>query len=411
MEKGFFLIPNIKSEIFNNQNSTIQDNHIFSFHHDKIQDKIWMGFADGKISNVDLKTKEFSNFKSSITGRILFIREFKDGLFIGGDGGVEKRINLPQKHSIWMEGTAFKDMIIAKSGDIYFGLVNGVKRIPGSLIDSSYVSFYYHPVTNQDRVIQNKITNTRIYSIYQDFDGLIWMGSIKGIFLVEPDSTIPFEFSDSSFNVPFNISDIIQSNDSTIWVSTQNSGVLKIKNQKIEDVYNEDVGLSSNLCKSLYVDPQQNIWIGTNAGLNILNPSSEEIKLVNKTKGLPSNEINTMYGDEDGAWIGTSKGLAFLSSGALLSNHYNPPIHLTSFKIWEKDTTLQSQYTLSYNQNSLTVEYIGLAYRMRGKVNYKYRLMGLDTNWVKTTSNVAKYPILNPGEYEFQVIAINEDGF
>ena len=62
-------------------------------------------------------------------------------------------------------------------------------------------------------------------------------------------------------------------------------------------------------------------------------------------------------------------------------------------------------------KGSLRFEYTALSLTAPGKVQFRYRLEGFDTDWSEpATSREARYPKVPPGNYRFQVVACNNDG-
>jgi signal transduction histidine kinase/CheY-like chemotaxis protein len=60
---------------------------------------------------------------------------------------------------------------------------------------------------------------------------------------------------------------------------------------------------------------------------------------------------------------------------------------------------------------AVEIHYSALSYLAPEKVLFKYRLRGFETDWVEAgTRRFAYYTNLKPGNYEFQVIACNNDG-
>ncbi|MBI3233536.1 MAG: histidine kinase, partial [Bacteroidetes bacterium] len=89
-----------------------------------------------------------------------------------------------------------------------------------------------------------------------------------------------------------------------------------------------------------------------------------------------------------------------------------PITYITGFAIAERDTVLTDNLVLKYNQNNIRIAIDGLSYSSRGHFNYKYRMIGLDSNWIETNSrnNFARFSSLPPGSYTFEVAAVNENG-
>jgi len=106
------------------------------------------------------------------------------------------------------------------------------------------------------------------------------------------------------------------------------------------------------------------------------------------------------------------QGIQFFPDDLDCSNNTAPQIYITGIAIAEKDTTLFDGMSLSHNHNNIRIDFIGLAYSSRGRFAYRYRLVGLDSIWVNSDSrnSFARFPSLPPGNYTFEVIAMNEDG-
>jgi signal transduction histidine kinase/CheY-like chemotaxis protein len=69
------------------------------------------------------------------------------------------------------------------------------------------------------------------------------------------------------------------------------------------------------------------------------------------------------------------------------------------------------QLKVKFNQNFLGFEFSAFEYRNSDRVRYKYRLEGLDEDWVSGDErHIVDYPDLNPGRYTFRVIAANGNG-
>ncbi len=71
----------------------------------------------------------------------------------------------------------------------------------------------------------------------------------------------------------------------------------------------------------------------------------------------------------------------------------------------------QSEIEMNPNQNNIEIQYTGLSFVSSEQVKFRYRLEGLDADWVEAgTRRTAYYSYLPAGEYTFKVIAANRDG-
>ena len=119
--------------------------------------------------------------------------------------------------------------------------------------------------------------------------------------------------------------DIEIQNDSTLWIGTYNEGLWRLKtnhNGKIIsaqkfDSNRDNGGLTSDIVRSILYDTNQNLFIGTDKGLNLI-PKEELNKQhpniytyrEGKTKfDLPSEYLLKVFESENGKiWIGTIGG-------------------------------------------------------------------------------------------------------
>ncbi|MEM9023945.1 MAG: triple tyrosine motif-containing protein, partial [Bacteroidota bacterium] len=88
-----------------------------------------------------------------------------------------------------------------------------------------------------------------------------------------------------------------------------------------------------------------------------------------------------------------------------------PMIFISGMLLDGRDTTTHDQYTLPHNFKSVRINYVGFASQRGDTMQYKYRMTGLDEEWVFSSSNFAEYNFLPPGEYAFEVSAMNPAGY
>lgn len=413
-ENGLIIISAINN-FYTKDNSNLYSNSVYCIHPHQ-EENIIIGQDNGVISFI--QNNEISNIKLNPKGRIRVIQgQSKKRFWLGGDNfpltilsndltkirsikttnGI-KAIALQNDEFIWVatsgRGLRFSTKMLLNplnSEEIEY-LGSDKFKIGKEIIDlTGLLDFPF-----------------RGYSIYNGNE-LLWVGSSKGIYFFRNENLTPF--LENEQHISYSVSAITQSKDSTIWVSTQAHGVLGIKNDSVIFRLDENSGLATNNCNNLFYDEYNNLWIGSKKGLHKLNLNTYEIDIINKYDGMPTNEISAIYAKDSIVWVGTQKGLMEIPYSAIQKNKTPPPVHITNVAFWEKDTTLFPSYDLKYNQNNINIEFVGITFRNRGNTNYQYRMIGLDTNWVSTTTRFARYPLLNPGDYEFQVKAINEDGF
>lgn len=120
------------------------------------------------------------------------------------------------------------------------------------------------------------------------------------------------------FNKNYYINNVFVDSDSDIWVSTNNNGLLKLEVEKksfkyFNDSSSSNHGLSDNHVYAVS-EFDNEIWIGTMKGINILNQENNQIRyIVNNqysTSSISDDAVTCFLKDRTGAiFIGTRYGL------------------------------------------------------------------------------------------------------
>jgi len=136
-----------------------------------------------------------------------------------------------------------------------------------------------------------------------------------------------------------------------------------------------------------------------------------------KQDGMLNSECNggrqpAGFVAEDGKlWFPTMGGVAVIDPEAARVNSLSPPVMIESVKLERGLIDFSRGVTVAPGQRDLEIAYTGLSFVKPEQVKFKYRLEGLDTEWIDVgTRRVAYFPNLPPGGYTFRVIAANSDG-
>lgn len=217
-----------------------------------------------------------------------------------------------------------------------------------------------------------------------------------------------------------------------IWVSSQTDGILNI-NDSLPRWLNDKDDLSSNLIYFLQADNHCNLWIGTNLGLDklMLYPYHEkhliQIRHYDTDDGLQSLEMNlngTLVDHRDNLWFASNNGLLKYSYNEDIINNVAPIVHLTNIKLYSIKTNwnnfvkkvskwyhIPQDLKLTYKNNHITFEFVGISYKNPKKVQYTWKLEGFDNKWSPPSfSRQAIYSNLSPGKYTFKLKAANDKG-
>lgn len=206
-------------------------------------------------------------------------------------------------------------MLKDHKGFMWFGTWNGLNRFDG-------YSFVWY---KQNSAEPYSLSNNFVRSICQDAAHNIWIGTRNGLnlYLYRQDKFLNFYAGRDSNSICSNeINVVFYDSHGYLWVGTARNGLDRItlgKNSEILSVRHFGAGtsetqLSHNTILCIYEDAQQNLWVGTQGGLNRYNYRTHTfMKLFNSPNGtgsLSSSVINAIYEDKYGdLWIGTEFGL------------------------------------------------------------------------------------------------------
>jgi ligand-binding sensor domain-containing protein len=262
---------------------------------------------------------------------------------------------------------------------------------------------------DQDRFrVVDTIWRERATAVFLRDDSL-FIGTLNGLYLVKKDRSVIF----LGEKIPFfrkRVAAITGSREGILWVASYGyAGIVGYKNGKIIVNITEKEGITSNFCRLLSVHDNY-LWVGTDKGLNKIDLSRRGYPVTRYTSndGLGSDIINTLYFDSGTVYVGTPAGISFFDE-----NKFSLPagcrLSLLAVTISGKDRIADTGGLVSgYNDNNIRFEYAGISYRSVGNISYKYRLIGLDSNWKNTRETFMDYPSLPSGNYEFQLLAINK---
>ena len=114
---------------------------------------------------------------------------------------------------------------------------------------------------------------------------------------------------------------LIDSNN-TLWIGTEN-GVVKKENDDFKYYFEED-GLALNSCWAIAEDKNKNLWFGSyGEGLSIYD--GFKFKVISKKDGLVHNEITRLFSNGDLMYVGTSDGVSIIDINSFKVHSLNDP--------------------------------------------------------------------------------------
>jgi ligand-binding sensor domain-containing protein len=251
------------------------------------------------------------------------------------------------------------------------------------------------------------IRHGRSTSVYADKD-TAYIGTLAGLYRYLPNGDKQF-LGDKAPALKTRITAIQKDSAGIVWVGTYGDGIIAFKNDRVIATINRRNGLTSNVCRVFYLYGN-NLWVGTDKGLNKINVAQPGFPVTKYTTGdgLVSDITNALYVDSNKVFVGSPEGITFFDEEKLISQS-RCDLLFTDIAVGAGKWSFDSMPALiDHKMNSVRFDYVGISYKSGGDVRYRYRLIGLDSNWRETRETFVSYPTLPSGDYQFQLQAVNK---
>ncbi|MBK8609503.1 MAG: hypothetical protein IPL84_06040 [Chitinophagaceae bacterium] len=193
-----------------------------------------------------------------------------------------------------------------------------------------------------------------------------------------------------------------------------NKGIFKIDiNGRILAHLTKANGLPDECIYAIAFDEKGALWCSSNKGIFKINADNSILQL-KKEDGLQENEFNTNVvatADDGELFYGGVNGISSFYPAAINSFEEKIQLLVTRIKINNeeafRDTAVENIKTinLSYQQNSLSFDFIAMASNNPGQYIYQYMMEGIDEGWIQNDGLQTVRYLLPPGKYVFKIYA------
>ncbi len=345
--KGLVRLKNDGMEVIEKEKyAGLQNNSIYQLYQDS-KNGIWIGTWSGGLSYVNEWSNSFEHYKresynNSLSDNVICdFEETNDGQIIAAT---------EEGHLNYLYFNSHNFTLARIQGPS--GMVNHIKSLctdkRGTLWIGTFASGLFYQLQGSREYRHFDLIDDvkeQFYDIASCKEG-VWFGSsVRGLFYYDYQSRqvkrYELKNSDSESLSSNGVRSLLCDSKGNLWVGTNAGLNLKYKNsEKFKRYfYNQDKNnrISSNVIYSLLEDSKQNIWIGTaGGGVNIYVPSTGTFTQLSKKDGLPGNDVYGILEDNSGdVWMSTENGIAAYSpskqqfrnfdyTDGLQGNQFNP---------------------------------------------------------------------------------------
>jgi len=275
----------------------------------------------------------------------------------------------------------------------------------------------------QDSNNPQSLSQNQVLCIYSDRAGRLWVGTNFGGLnrFNRTDET----FKSYDLGQKTSIMTIYEDRKSNFWIGTNHSGIHLFDRDKEISIYSitEKDGLANNQVMSILEDDSGNLWIGTGNGLSRFDPKTRNIKNYFTSGSFERNRywrISACKTSTGEMLFGTEDGFIMFNPDSIKDDPVPPQVVISKVSLFSRPgeklefdgfISELDELDLSYDENDLRFDFIGLHFGEPEKNQYKYMLENFDDDWVDAgTQRNATYTNLDAGEYVFRVTASNRDG-
>ncbi len=284
----------------------------------------------------------------------------------------------------------------------------------------------FDPRTNRFIVYKQDVAGIpeRFWNIVEAADGAFWLGGTAGLHRFDPDtgsfavySHVPGDLRTLSDNT---VTSVLIDHAGTVWASTENGLNRFDRATQTFTSFRSKDGLASDAVSCVLEDASAQLWMSTTHGLSRFDPATHTIRNYSTADGVPGGDLtgwDACFKSRSGEMFfgGFGGGVAFRPD-SIVDRSYAPPVVLTELQIGGKPVapgvrsplstsiTYADRVVLSHEQNVFALTFVALSYLNPSANRYRYRLDGLDREWVEVGSDrrSATYTTLPPGSYTFR---------
>jgi diguanylate cyclase (GGDEF)-like protein len=386
--------------------------------------------TNGAAAKVGAKPIRYTTVDGLANNAILSLAEGAGGvIWVGGNAGGLHRIsggkveNLGAKFGIG--AASVRTVLETRDGGLWVGTNAGL---------------FYRSADRKDKINNNDSGNVtqfgvaeglaseQVTSLFEDRKSILWVGTRDGLSRIDLSADVRRLLPRTdNFAVGGGVLSINADVDGHLLVATS-SGLATMRADRLLTLRAEH-GVPPRTYFNVVDDGKGSLWLCSNQGLvRILkaeigqlldnNRLRLEPTLYGRSEGMATAQCNG--GSGPAAWrtrdgrllFATARGIAVVAPSTTTKLvPLPPPVLIQDVDVDSIPIAFREGVQLVPGPHRLEISYVALNLSDPDRVRYRYRLNGFDKQWVEAgTSRKAVYTNIEPGAYQFEVVASNRGG-
>lgn len=449
-DKGIFRYWNGRIDHFGSAEG-LSSNFVGSFFEDR-EGGLWIVTSEGVDRFHDLSVTTWSEREGLTTDNVVSVAADRDGgVWVGNAGGLD-RIDLDVVSSIrsgqGLPGNQVRAIYEDRAKRLWLGIDNDlvilehgqfrkVHRTDGAPVGSvNTIAEDLHGNlwvdSNSDKELIRIVGSTvreefalpqikSSHVLTADFHGNLWIGLRNGglaRFRNGSTETVQFPLSQ-----PSRVRQVLASEDGTILAATS-AGML-VWHAGAALVLDIRSGLPCSELNGVILDNAGNLWMHTACGLIEIESRQFARWLEFPMSRIGFRTFDVFDGMQPGnafyepaarsadgrLWFANGNVLQMIDPANLVRNRISPPVRVEEIVADRRHYSTGGSIVLPELTRDLEIDYTALSFVAPRKMRFRYQLVGHDKDWQDAGARrQAFYTDLPPGNYQFRVIASNNDG-
>lgn len=255
----------------------------------------------------------------------------------------------------------------------------------------------------------------------------LWVGTFSGLACYDLNTNKMLEVDQIPFlnGTTFTMA---ASPDGSVYAGTSQGLIHYDLKKGVVKSYTMADGLTDNDIRCIVVDKEGGKWIGTVRGLSYLTPDDSKILSYYGGYGLVENAFNhALYSeDNDRVYLGNDLGMTSFRPKSVPSPGFGQNVMVSAIylngerilpnsdygseKVIEGSPMHPKALNLPSQNNALTLRLSTMDFRDASNISYMWRMSGRD-EWIKSQPghNMINLPYLDPGDYNLEVCAVENN--
>ncbi len=393
---------------------------------------LWAGTGGGGLDRINLISGKSKNFsvgenKSALSSDVILtvLQDNSGNVWAGTFLGGVNRITFDFDEVKWLTRND------GLSNDHVFDIVNDSKDRLWIATQGGGLNLY-DPKDGSFEHFTTKesgLTSNRIQCLLVDLEQRLWIGFyFGGIQVLDVKTKSIIEEGVVSEDLLQKISSypvhsLYQDTLGNVWIGTGGLGLIQVKDDASYELFDKKKGLPSN---SIYgsISAEDKIWVSTNKGIASIHLKSGDVVVFDKTDGLLTSDFESgaiAISKSGQLYFSSKEGILHFDPGSLQKHDEDINVELTDFTVFNEkvipgreydDVTILDQSVvttdevrLPFSHNNFSISFGCPAFSKPQKIQYRYRLIGWQDDWIISENDRRFVPFANlrEGDYVFEV--------